>query len=83
MIILWPRHIRRRCPPNCRRCLIDSCPNQVLFTCSTCGATEAQLPTDCPGRKMTQSERQAVLDLELDYTAEKGWFELHRVIRSD
>jgi hypothetical protein len=31
-----------------------------LASCNICGGAEASMPTDCPGRKMTADEQDAV-----------------------
>lgn len=67
MIVNWPRHIRYRCAPGCRSCEIDACPTQVLFSCSTCGASEAELATDCPGYRLPAEERAAVQNGHLNF----------------
>ena len=38
-----------------------------LFWCSVCHGAEASLPTDCPGRKMTGPEQDAVQAGKLDF----------------
>ena len=35
--------------------------------CEVCGAAEGEIPTDCPGRKMTADEKERVFHGSLDY----------------
>lgn len=42
-----------------------------LASCTVCGGGEASLPTDCPGRKMTREEADAVMDGGLDFVGGK------------
>lgn len=46
-----------------------------LACCLVCHGVEAGLPTDCPGRPMTNQEREAVSDGERDYDGVHGWVE--------
>lgn len=38
-----------------------------LFTCSVCGASEGELPTDCPGVQMTTDQKEAIFQGDLNY----------------
>jgi hypothetical protein len=38
-----------------------------LALCTVCGGAEASMPTDCPGRLLTDEEVQGILDGHLDY----------------
>lgn len=40
--------------------------------CSVCGSYEGEMPTDCPGRDMTDRERELVLDGAIDYRVSQG-----------
>lgn len=66
-IIRWPKHLAYHCPPGCPSCEIDACPTQVLFTCATCGATEEELATECPGYRVHDQELAAVMNGHLDF----------------
>lgn len=45
-----------------------------LGGCLVCGSWEGEMPTDCPGREMTISECNDVLNGRLDYrVSEGGW----------
>lgn len=60
VILRWPKH------------LITT--YESLGGCSRCGSWEGEVPTDCPGVKMTEEQRFAVLEGELDYrVSEGGW----------
>ena len=66
VILRWPKH---------RIETYDS-----LGCCSVCEAWEGELPTECPGVKMTEEQRFAVLEGELDYRrSEGGWTEFTRL----
>ena len=43
-----------------------------LAHCKVCDGGECELPTDCPGEKMTDSQRALVCGGNLDYCA-GGW----------
>lgn len=38
-----------------------------LFTCEVCGASEGELPKECPGTEMTEKQRRAVMAGHLDF----------------
>lgn len=38
-----------------------------LTGCATCGGVEGDMPTDCPQRRLTHDERNAILVGRLDY----------------
>jgi hypothetical protein len=58
-------HVKAVCPTNgdcggmCNFC--------CLYICSVCGGLEAALPEDCPGRRMTNDEMDAVQAGRLDF----------------
>ncbi len=70
-VLRWPRHIRKDCHHEpwsdinpdyaCGYCMGG------LFTCSTCGSSEGELPTDCPGEPMHEDERAAVMNGHVDF----------------
>ena len=66
-IICWPRHLLYHCKNDCERCAIDACPHQVLSSCVTCGAAEAEMATECPGYRLHHDERMAVSNGKLDF----------------
>lgn len=73
-ILPWPRHKRQRCEVvhddggwACSLC------GGGLFLCSTCGAAEGELPTDCPGERLHEHERAAILSGHIDYVRGRGW----------
>lgn len=51
---------------NCRRINCPICEGG-LANCFVCHGAEATLPTECPGRPMTEGEQQRVMDGVLDY----------------
>lgn len=44
-----------------------------LALCLVCGGAESSLPTDCPGRMMTDEEADLVADGIHDYDRVRGW----------
>lgn len=74
-VVRWARHVRHNCAAHhedggmsCMYCAGG------LFTCTVCGGAEGSLPTDCPGRRMDESEERAVYAGTLDYlVSEGGW----------
>lgn len=57
-----PEHKRHQCDKDwCTPC------RGGLFLCTVCKGAEGDLPTECPGRVMTEQERHAVLHGDLDY----------------
>lgn len=59
-IIPWHRH--KRAPIR----------DDGLGGCLVCRSYEGEMPTDCPGREMTDRERELVLNGEIDYRASQG-----------
>ena len=57
-------HIAFQC-----RCGESVCPYCAggLFNCIRCGAAEGQLPTDCPGVKMTETQKDETFIGALDF----------------
>lgn len=48
-----------------------------LGGCSVCGTWEGEMPTDCPGYKLSELERELVLSDRLDYRRKSGgWTDL-------
>lgn len=45
-----------------------------LTLCEICGGAWTALPTDCPGRAMTDAELDAVYLRQEDYRDGTGWF---------
>ncbi|GAB4161699.1 MAG: hypothetical protein Fur003_5000 [Candidatus Dojkabacteria bacterium] len=43
------------------------CTGCNLFTCKTCGGAEADLPTDCPGTRLTSEQRAGIAEGSLDF----------------
>lgn len=62
-VIRWPRH----------RMISTTPPYDSLGGCSVCGGWEGEVPTDCPGVEMTEEQRAAVMDGQLDYIWREGW----------
>ena len=75
IVLRWPRHIRERCRPETEdpRCQNGTCVHVNLFCCRTCGGAEGDMPTDCPGERMTYGQRKAIYDDDLNYTWPHGW----------
>jgi hypothetical protein len=50
-------------------CNYDTCNvcNGGLAWCTVCGGAEIELPTECPGRAMTEVEKQKIADGSLFY----------------
>ena len=38
-----------------------------IYICSVCRGAEASLPTECPGRRMTEKEQDKVQAMLIDY----------------
>lgn len=74
-IIRWPGHRlhhRWECKSDNwgRQCMV--CEGNLTL-CLTCGGAESSLPTDCPGRMMTDEEADLVADGVHDYDRVRGW----------
>ncbi len=54
-----------------------SCPKCTLAICKVCGCAEAELTTDCPGRKVELSRRDLVVENLLDYRLGR-WVKINR-----
>jgi hypothetical protein len=57
--------------PNCQFC------DGGLFACTVCNGAEGSLPTDCPGKKMTEEQSNAIYAGTLDYREGRGWVTPH------
>lgn len=69
-VLRWPRHKYHGawcCNGEGSTGAPDGCISCILAHCMVCGAGEAELTTDCPGRKTTDGERYAVVASMLDY----------------
>lgn len=66
-------HRYYKCPPDCD---LPHCPYCMggLAYCIVCRAGEAELPSECPGRPMTNGERHGVMDGAIDYK-EGVWYD--------
>jgi hypothetical protein len=52
-----------------------------LALCTVCGGAEGSLTTECPGRKVTSAEDEAVYACTLDYFAGQ-WFDCTRRVKA-
>lgn len=68
-------HTRYECPPTCSDCNEGICKfrDGGLFNCTVCDGFEGTLPTDCPGRKLTTVEADAIYAERLDYVRGRWW----------
>jgi hypothetical protein len=58
------QHVRQECTdPDCT----GNCNLCNLFMCKVCKGAEGSLPTDCPGRKLTDAEEDAIMAGRLDF----------------
>lgn len=67
VILAWPRHFLHGpwCHTNDEES--DRCQACVLSLCLVCGGAEATLPSECPGRDLTNEEEDAIEAQRLDY----------------
>ena len=49
------------------------CPRSTFFICSTCGGSEGDLPTDCPGEPMPYDVSRRVYAERLNFIHPFGW----------
>lgn len=63
------KHTLFECPCTGEICRTGYCPwnDGGLRYCTVCDGLEGSLPTDCPGRKMTKAEADAVYADDLDF----------------
>lgn len=66
-VLLWPKH--------------KMTSYDTLGGCLVCQAWEGEMPQDCPGRKMTTEEKEAVMCGELDFFRREGWSTFTRAKR--
>lgn len=59
------KHVRLE-HENCRKENCGYCLGG-LFTCTVCGASEGELPTDCPGATMSEKQRESVYLGKIDF----------------
>ncbi|CDX26850.1 hypothetical protein MPL3356_60588 [Mesorhizobium plurifarium] len=69
-MIIFPKHLYRRCNCSMERCAICSWGAAI---CTRCAGIEGELPTDCPGEEMTDEQRISVLSGEINYHRRTGW----------
>lgn len=74
-VVRLPRHTYYQCDDDHGDVFGSSCPfcDGGLAMCTTCGGAEGDLPTHCPGEKMTDLRRRLVADRVIDYRWPKGW----------
>lgn len=63
------KHVLYKCQCNGERHCIFC--DGGLASCTVCGGGEVTLATECPGRKMTPEEADAVMDGGLDFVGGK------------
>lgn len=63
-------HIKTECKPDCDNPYCNTC---NLFTCSVCGCSEGELPSDCPGAKVPVEDREKIYAGKLDYKDGTWW----------
>lgn len=75
-VAAWPRHLLhgpQHHAPTADRYAdmdeVDRCPCCAggLAYCTVCSGAEASLPTDCPGRQLTEAEQDGIAAGTLDY----------------
>lgn len=59
-------HIWYVCPANCDQPYCAYCQGG-LATCVVCGASECELPTTCPGVKLSEDQKQLICNRLADY----------------
>lgn len=59
-------HVWFKCPPNCENLYCQFCEGG-LGLCTVCDGFEGQLPTQCPGEKMTEAQKERVYGCLVDY----------------
>lgn len=69
-MIIFPRHLYRRCDCRAERCAICT---WGAAMCKRCLGVEGDLPTDCPGEQLTDEQREGVLTGRLNYHRKTGW----------
>ena len=52
-------HTWYECPPHCEKHFCLFCKGG-LGLCTVCNGFEGELPTECPGREMTKTEKDAI-----------------------
>ena len=70
-ILHWPRHRLERhehcdSPGSCPIC------DGGLAFCTVCHGAEGSMPTDCPGRPMTEEQVALVMSGAIDYRVSQG-----------
>lgn len=70
-------HQLHTCPPDCDKEFCNYC-RGGLSLCDVCKGAEATLPTDCPGRVLTDGEKHAILLGEIDFI-NGAWAPGHRM----
>lgn len=61
-------HTFYKCEPECDGCMFC---RGGLLSCVVCGCAEGELPTDCPGYKVSEAERLRIYKGNLDFINEE------------
>lgn len=69
-VVKYPGHHWDSCDAGCTGCRYC---DGGLKSCAVCNGAEACLPTDCPGKPMTEAQMDAVQRGHADYVAGTGW----------
>lgn len=62
------KHVEKKCTlgwEKCHDCNYDT--HNPLFMCDVCKGAEACLPTDCPGRPLTECEDYGIIHYGWDF----------------
>jgi hypothetical protein len=62
---------------NCQKPYCGICEGGLII-CTVCGGAEGSLPTECPGRQMTEQEADAVYAGRLDFVHGAWSYEVAR-----
>ena len=77
------KHIEQKCtlgPSICDKCNSDS--HGDLFTCVTCGASEGELTTDCPGKLLSYDMKDLCYNGAVDFN-DGNWKTLRPLSREE
>lgn len=61
-------HVEWKCTKGwaeCDKCNYDT--HSELFVCAVCGGFEGILPTECPGRRLTEEEENGIYKKNWDF----------------
>ena len=62
----WNTHVWYECPQPCEKQNCVYCEGG-LASCTVCGCAEGSLPSECPGKRVSEGDQERIYARKLDY----------------